>query len=80
MFINLDYSQMPSLAPPPGITPNFIDPPTMAPTSRILTGLTLAIMYCFLTLRVYTRVWVTCNFGIEDCKFSPYTIPVRGTC
>ncbi|KAI2770930.1 hypothetical protein F4815DRAFT_496904 [Daldinia loculata] len=66
MFINLDYSQMPSLAPPPGITPNFIDPPTMAPTSRILTGLTLAIMYCFLTLRVYTRVWVTCNFGIED--------------
>ncbi|KAI0108371.1 hypothetical protein F4814DRAFT_427730 [Daldinia grandis] len=61
-----DYSQIPSLAPPLGVTSNFIDPPTMAPTSRILTGLTLAIMYCFVTLRVYTRVWVTYNFGIED--------------
>ncbi|KAI1657368.1 hypothetical protein F4813DRAFT_87100 [Daldinia decipiens] len=66
-MFNLDQSQIPSLAPPPGVTPNFIDPPTIAPTSRILTGLTLAIMYCLLTLRIYTRAWVTCNMGIEDC-------------
>ncbi|KAI0842711.1 hypothetical protein F5Y06DRAFT_133585 [Hypoxylon sp. FL0890] len=62
----LDSSLIPGMTPPPGVTPNFVDPESVAPACRIITGVSLAMMYCFLVLRVYTRIWVTRSFGIDD--------------
>ncbi|KAI1380696.1 hypothetical protein F4677DRAFT_195075 [Hypoxylon crocopeplum] len=63
---SLDLSQVPGLTPPPGVTPNFVDPPSTAPVARIITAVSMSLMYCFLALRVYTRIWVTCSFGVDD--------------
>ncbi|KAI1778155.1 hypothetical protein F4818DRAFT_288001 [Hypoxylon cercidicola] len=76
----LDHYQKSSLSPPPGVTPNFVDPPSTAPASRIITGLTLGLMYCFLALRIYTRVWVTYSFGVDDLLCLAAAITVTAFC
>ncbi|KAI1462602.1 hypothetical protein F4805DRAFT_3005 [Annulohypoxylon moriforme] len=62
--------------PPPGVIPNFIDPPSIAPVSKVIIAVTLAVMYFFLLLRAYTRLRVTCSFGLDDllCFLSAATI------
>ncbi|KAL7623225.1 hypothetical protein AAE478_006906 [Parahypoxylon ruwenzoriense] len=57
---------VPGLQPPPGVIPNFVDPPSIVPMASIIIGVTLAFMYCFLALRLYTRIWVTHGFGVDD--------------
>lgn len=64
-----DLSQAPSLTPPDGVTPNFVNPSSTNPASIIVTSVTLALMHCFVALRIYTRLRVTCNFGVNDGKF-----------
>lgn len=69
-----DPSQFPALTPPTGVIPNFIDPPTRAPATRVVVCVTLALMLGFVSLRIYTRLRVTRTFGADDCKlrlFSP---------
>ncbi|KAI5861220.1 hypothetical protein GGS23DRAFT_158503 [Durotheca rogersii] len=56
----------PGLQPPPGVVPNYFDPPSMVPMASAVIGVTLGLMYCFLALRIYTRVWVTHNFHTDD--------------
>ncbi|KAI3317648.1 hypothetical protein HD806DRAFT_550285 [Xylariaceae sp. AK1471] len=59
-------SSLPRAPPPNGTLPNFVDPVSNAPVARILTCLTLGIMYFFLVLRVYTRSFVTGGLGADD--------------
>ncbi|OTA70409.1 hypothetical protein K449DRAFT_460184 [Hypoxylon sp. EC38] len=62
----LNSSSIPSMTPPPGVTPNFDEPFSIAPACRIITGVTMGFMYCFLALRVYTRWWLTRRFGDSE--------------
>lgn len=64
-----DLSQIPSAAPPPGVVPNFIDPPSQANVPRIFTYVTLPPMILFLAMRMYVRIFVTHTIGLDDCEF-----------
>ncbi|KAI1211647.1 uncharacterized protein F4807DRAFT_396986 [Annulohypoxylon truncatum] len=72
----LNSTLISGFTPPPGVTPNFIDPPSIAPISKVMIAVTLGVMYCFLLLRIYTRLWVTRSFGVDDflCLLSAATI------
>ena len=67
-FDPVAFAQIPGLTPPPGTVSNLIDPYSVAPVSRVLMGITLALMWMFLILRVYTRACVTYSFGADDGK------------
>lgn len=66
-----DYnlSQIPAATPPPGVIPNFIDPPSQAHLPRIFTYVTLPPMVLFLAMRMYVRIFVTNKIGLDDCEF-----------
>jgi hypothetical protein len=58
-----------ALPPPPGVNPNFENPESQG--YRVI--LTIVILFPMATiavfLRVYTRIVIVRNFGIDDCKF-----------
>ena len=57
-----------ALEPPPGVIPNYNDPPTIA--GALVAG--LAIMIATATLafaaRVFTKVYVMKQVQLDDCK------------
>ncbi|KAK4206889.1 hypothetical protein QBC37DRAFT_406721 [Rhypophila decipiens] len=61
-----DIWTTPILPPPPGITSNFIDPPSRGPMIRNGMCSILAIMIVFIGLRVYTRAFYKGPFAIDD--------------
>lgn len=57
-----------ALPPPPGIEPNFIDPPSQRERNIALHTVLLTLVTIFIVMRVYTRAYITkAGFGIEDC-------------
>ena len=59
-------SEVPALAPPHGVVPNFIDPESRAPGVIMALGIITAIMLIFVILRMYTKSFVTKAIGWED--------------
>ncbi|KAI0876578.1 hypothetical protein GGS24DRAFT_513468 [Hypoxylon argillaceum] len=56
-----------ALPPPPGVTPDFVDPPTQRDGNIALHTVLLSLVTILVVLRLYTRVWVTkVPLGIED--------------
>ncbi|KAJ3560660.1 hypothetical protein NPX13_g9228 [Xylaria arbuscula] len=53
------------LAPPPGVTPNFVDPDTREHLPKITAYVTLPPMVLLLVLRFYTRLKFTA-LGVDD--------------
>ena len=62
-----DLDTMPALAPPPGVTPNFRDPYSLAAPLRAVY--TLAVVLTTLTtfVRLYTKFFIMKVGGWEDC-------------
>ncbi|KAI8954548.1 hypothetical protein F4801DRAFT_532071 [Xylaria longipes] len=60
------FDNIPALTPPPGVTPNFIDPPSLAPVGRIIIGITLLLTVISVVSRLYTRLHITHSFGTDD--------------
>ena len=59
-------SDHPVLPPPPGVTPNFIDPETRAPQVRICLALSLALMWPVVAARLYSKAFMLRKFGWDD--------------
>lgn len=51
----MDPSKIPIGTPPPGVTPNFVDPPSMSWAGRLAVYTTLPLMVVFVALRIYVR-------------------------
>jgi hypothetical protein len=64
---NLD---MPALAPPPGVVPNFIDPPTNRAAIFVVFVTCLVIMTLAVAIRMYTKIFMLKKLAIEDCEYS----------
>lgn len=60
-------SEIPSLQPPPGVTPNFIDPPTIAPALIVVNGVFLALMLVAVSIRIYCKGILLRSLGWDDC-------------
>jgi len=63
---DIDVWNTPSMAPPPGVIPNFIDPPSKSPMVRAGLFTILPLMIIVVALRVYTRIRITRAFGADD--------------
>ncbi|KAI5861021.1 hypothetical protein GGS23DRAFT_578385 [Durotheca rogersii] len=62
----IDLSQIPAGVPPPGVLPNFVDPPSQSWIGRLSVYTTLPPMVLFFVLRVYVRLIVVRRFGADD--------------
>ena len=59
---------IPAGQPPPGIVPNFADPPTLVP---VVLGVCIAFMtlafFCF-SIRIYTKLVIAKKWNWADCE------------
>lgn len=65
---NADLSKIPAMKPPPGVTPNFINPPSIGNTIIVVNVVFLTLMLGFVILRIYTKGVLTRSLGWDDCK------------
>ncbi|KAH7371812.1 hypothetical protein BKA64DRAFT_267341 [Cadophora sp. MPI-SDFR-AT-0126] len=66
MLSSIDYSHVPALDPPRGVSANFIDPPTIA-CSVLEVSLPLSVVSAaFVVVRVYTRWRIMKSMGWND--------------
>ncbi|KAI4716465.1 hypothetical protein E4T48_07378 [Aureobasidium sp. EXF-10727] len=63
---NVDYWQVPAAKPPNGITPNFINPPSIGYQQTATNIAVLVIMIVVVMLRLYTRIFIVKSVGYDD--------------
>ena len=62
--------QFPSLPPPPGVVPNFVNPPETIWPARVLSGLFLLLAAIALAARLFVKLRIVGKMQLEDCKFA----------
>ena len=67
-FEIMDPTKTPSGPPPPGVTPNFVNPPSNAHVSLIVTTIMIPLLLAFISLRIYSNLWVERKFAKSDCE------------
>ena len=65
----LILSEIPALAPPPGIEPNFVNPPSKGQTLIIFGSLILGLMLLFVGMRIYAKRCIIRQFSWDDREF-----------
>ena len=58
----------PGMSPPPGVKPNFVNPPNLEKEFYIDLILCLTISVLVVAMRMWTKVRVMRKVMIEDCK------------
>ena len=64
-----EYKHMPALQPPPGVIPNFAADNERAEVYKILCSILLGLVFIFLCLRLYAKIWIKRSQGFDDRKF-----------
>ena len=59
-----------AIAAPPGVTPNFLNPPSAQNTNIICQAACLSLSTIVVWLRLYTRIRITRSLVLADCKAS----------
>lgn len=57
---------IPGLQPPPGVTPNFVNPHNIANYTVTLVAILLPIATAFVWIRIYTKIRINKSHGWED--------------
>lgn len=69
LFPRQDLSQIPAGQPPTGLTPNFVDPPSLATLYRIAIYIFRPLMSSLVLLRLGTRLRQMHKLVADDCKY-----------
>ena len=67
-----DPNHTPALTPPPGVEPNFIDPPTLMSDVTIGSIFVLTILTALTATRTFTKLCLMRDFHLEDCEFTQF--------
>lgn len=59
-------AKTPAGKPPPGVVPNFIDPPSRAPRATAAIVVLLTVMVVILSMRMYSKSRFSRNLGMDD--------------
>ena len=74
MALNLppgtDLSTIPAGIPPPGVIPNFVNPPSLAPAVLGINITFMVITAIFVSARLTVNLTRKRKTGIDDCKFT----------
>lgn len=62
-------STLPAGDPPPGIQPNFSDPPTLVPALLGVPAAFLVLAVLCFFVRIYTKVFISKRWGWDDCEW-----------
>ena len=62
------YANLPTGTPPPGVVPNFDNPPSRALDLYVGMGVCVAVAAVMLALRMYAQFVVTKSPGWDDCE------------
>ena len=57
----------PALAPPPGVVPNFVDPPNLYRTGVAVQIVTLILSTFAVAMRLYTKARMMRQMAAADC-------------
>lgn len=66
----LDPTKTPSGIPPPGVLPNFTNPPNQGPIANIVVTVTLCLAMLFVALRLHIDVWISRKLEAAGCTYS----------
>ena len=69
-LVNMDpLTHIPALAPPAGVTPNFINPQSQASMVVITSILCLVLIIPISILRFYTNLFIKRSLKVDDSKY-----------
>ena len=57
-----------AIPPPPGLTSNYVNPPSKAIWGTVTTSVCLTVATLLVAMRIYTKLKVLKNPGWDDCK------------
>lgn len=63
-----DLTKTPAGKPPPGVTPNFNDPPSLANATIAVAVVMMGLTMIFITVRLSAIVFLGKKAGIDDCN------------
>ena len=63
-------SNIPALAPPAGVVPNFVNPENQNVTIYVVLTISISVTMLAVMTRIYTKAYIIRKIGWEDCKFS----------
>jgi hypothetical protein len=72
----VDYSQLPAFPPPPGITANFDNPPSIAWQITAFSLPFSGTATIFVALRLYARAHILRFLGLDDREFNVSSLKV----
>ena len=62
-----DLSSQPAIAPPPGVTPSFIDPPSQGYLIVVTVSVCLLCSTLLVLPRIYVSIFTSRTFKWDDC-------------
>ena len=65
----LNLAETPALQPPPGVSPNFVDPPSLQSMTNATIAVCFTLATLFVAVRLLTKFFVDRTFQREDCKY-----------
>ena len=65
----LDLTRTPAQYPPPGVTPNLVDPFENVWPARVLSISFLLLAGAFLAARLFVKLRIVRKMQLEDCKY-----------
>lgn len=66
----MDPTKTPSGIPPPGVLPNFTNPPSQGPIANIVVTVTLCLAVVFVALRLHIDVWISRKLEAAGCTYT----------
>lgn len=69
---DFDPNTTPGEAPPPGVLPNFVDPPSAATAALVVCIVMLSLEVLFAGTRLYTNIRSHHKLHLDDCTSSYY--------
>lgn len=68
--VNMDpLTHFPALAPPAGVTPNFVNPQSQALMVVVTSILCLVLIIIISLLRFYTNLWIKKSIKADDSMY-----------
>lgn len=62
------WSDLPAMPPPPGVTPNFVNPQNRTDVYVVVYTIFSSLVVLFVSLRFYAKIWITRSVGWDDCE------------
>lgn len=69
--IRQDWLNGPAMVPPPGVTPNFVDPPNQRHIVLFVLIFYMTLSTIVILMRMYTKIFLLRKTVFEDCM-SPF--------